>query len=95
VADFQSALTRAIETRDDNDGQLVLEGRNVRTGPDGQVRFMPTPIPGHNLLFHDQANRQVEQQMAALAENTLMFNVTAELLRGQFEGLEKAIRQRM
>ena len=95
VADFQNALAKAIDNRDDNGGRLVLKGRQVRTGNDGTTLYRPADVTAHNLLFHDLANRQIEKQMAALAENTLTYNMTAELMRTQFEGLKKAIRGRV
>ncbi len=95
VSDFQRAMTKAIRQRDRTGGRLVLSGEQVRTGPDGRLLARPGPAEGHDLLFHDQANRQVEREMSALAENTLTYNLAAELLRRQFESLKTAIRQRL
>ena len=94
VADFQQALRRAADEKAPT-GRLVLNGRAVRTGDDGRLVVQPTATPGHNFLHVDQGNRQVEKQMTALAENTLTYNIAAELLRKQFDGLKTAIRQRM
>lgn len=94
VSDFQNALSDAIRNKGANGGQLVLRGQQVRTGDHGGLVFSPDAAKGYNVLSRDQANRHVEKQMSAMAENSLTFNVASELLRKQFEGLKQAIRQR-
>lgn len=95
VSDFQKAMSRAIATRDRTGGRLVLDGEQVKTNSAGRTVFTPSPVDGNNVRFHDQGNRSVEKQMASLAENTLTYNIAAELLRKQFDGLKTAIRQRL
>jgi flagellar basal-body rod protein FlgB len=95
VADFQQALAKALENRGTAGGPLVLAGRQVRSGPDGRLMARPQPAEGFDVVFGDQANRQVEREMAALAENTLTHNVAAELLRFQFNQVRTAIRQKL
>lgn len=98
VADFQQALGKALSEQSAGPGRggaLVLRGRQVRTGSDGRLQFRPAPAENFNVTFGDRANRHVEKEMSALAENALTYNIAAELLRSQFEGLKKAIRQKM
>ncbi|MCG3180680.1 MAG: hypothetical protein BIFFINMI_03043 [Phycisphaerae bacterium] len=92
VSDFQQSLAKALDERGRNSGRLVLGGRQVRTGRDGRTAYHAMPVEGNNVLFGDGANRQIERQMAALAENTLTYNTAAELLRVQFAQLKVAIR---
>ncbi len=40
----------------------------------------------------DQNNVNMEQEMATLAENNLMFNATSQMIAGKFGGLKGAIR---
>ena len=40
-------------------------------------------------------NRFVEKQLSDLAQNSLLHNVTAELLRGQYNSMQTAIRERL
>ncbi len=94
VKEFQRAMADAIDSRR-RGRPLQLDGRGMKTDAAGRLVFQPEAAEGHNIRFNDQGNRNVEKQMSALAENTLTFNLAAELLRGQFEGLKKAIRQRV
>ncbi len=51
--------------------------------------------PHRGLLFHDGANRSMEQLMSDQAKNALMHNVAIELLRQQFQTLELALKERV
>ena len=50
--------------------------------------------PETGMLFHDGANRSMEQLMSDQAKNALMHNVAVELLRRQFQTLEMALKDR-
>jgi flagellar basal-body rod protein FlgB len=109
VADFQQALTKALKDGASRpvlgsgqagvfgpgNSSLVLRGRQVRTDAAGRLVANPEPAEKFNVTFHDRGNRSVEKEMSALAENTLAYNIAAELLRNQFATLKMAIRQKL
>jgi flagellar basal body rod protein FlgB len=47
------------------------------------------------MLFHDGANRSMEQLESDQAKNALMHNVAIELLRQQFQTMELALKERV
>ena len=93
VSAFQQALARALERRDPTPGSpLKIEGtREFRQEADGHLRFSPSRRPQENILFHDGTSNRIEKQMQNLAETVMMHQAVVELLRGQYEGLKKAI----
>lgn len=95
---FQAQLGEAVERRrrrpDPVAGELPLrDSRAVRFGRDG-LDVRPQTVD-ENILFHDRNNRDLERIMQDLAENTLMHNASVEFLRGEFELLRMAIRERV
>jgi flagellar basal-body rod protein FlgB len=93
---FQSALQAAAKKREETGGALELEStREFRVDPQGLLEVTPSETPTENLLFQDGTNASIERQMAQLAENAMMNQVSAELLKGYFDGLAKAIRGRV
>ena len=50
--------------------------------------------PQRGMLFHDGANRSMEQLMTDQAKNALMHNFVIELLRKQFQTMEMALKDR-
>lgn len=93
---FQTALRDAAAKRKTQGGDLEIAASNeFRTGAGGLLEVTPVDEPAENLLFHDGTNARIEQQMAMLAENTMVNQAAAELLRGAYGGLEKAIRGRV
>jgi len=91
---FQSALRRALDEKGrDTEKRLdVRAGRQVSTRRDGTLSIQPGDRPVDNALFHDGTNLSLEREMAELAETGMMHDLAASLLRGNFEGLRKAIR---
>ncbi len=95
---FFATLREAVERRAkggasaplamESTGQLEWDGR-------GRLRAQASPVANSNILFHDGNNRFVEKQMSEMAQNAMLHNVTAELLRGQYSGLQTAIRGRL
>ena len=77
---FQHMLAERVEQRD-------------ASGP-GSVDFsdvqQEVDEPRRGMLFHDGANRSMEQLMSDQAKNALMHNVAIELLRQQYQTLEAA-----
>ncbi len=81
---FQEMIRDRLEQRED-------------AGP-GEVRFddirSDIEEPQRGMLFHDGANRSMEQLMTDQAKNALMHNVAVEMLRRQFQTLELALKDR-
>ncbi len=94
---FQRSLREAINQQKETRSPTfqLADGSDFRVGKDGRLRVMPTERPADNVLFHDHTNASVEKQMALMGENAAMHQTAAELLRGRFEGLLKAIRGRL
>lgn len=102
VEDFHEALGEAVEHRraasrgegGTRGGQLEFEGNSeVKMHPDGTMELRPR-TPTGNILFHDRNDRDLEKSMQALAENVAAFRVASEFLRGRYEMLNTAIRER-
>ena len=51
--------------------------------------------PKRGILFHDGANRSMEQLMSDQAKNALMHNLAIELLRKQYSAMEMALKERV
>jgi flagellar basal-body rod protein FlgB len=81
---FQEMLAQRVEQRDS-------------AGP-GAVGFDDIDAeleePERGMLFHDGANRSVEQLMSDQAKNALMHNFVIELLRKQYQTMELALKDR-
>ena len=93
--EFQRALGEAFERRaDDARKPFVVESGQVRTDERGSLRVTPSRKPVDNILFHDGTNLSVEREMADLAENAMMHQMTTTLLKDRLDGIQKAIRGR-
>ena len=94
VAGFQQALGKAFaEHKKDYKKNFVVEsGDEVGTDERGNLKVTPSDRPVRNILFHDGTNLSLERQMADLAETGMTHEMAATLLRGNFDGLRKAIR---
>ena len=93
VKSFQSALREAADKR--GTGELkISSGREFRVSSAGLLEVTPTEEPPENVLFQDCTNARIEKEMASLAENTMVNQAAAELLKSQFGSVEKAIRGR-
>jgi len=97
VAEFQGMLGKAIREARDAGGPLRLESSaNIEVSRRGDsLEFKPVEREEANLLFHDGNNRSIEQEMSELAKNALMHRTAIEILRGQFNALETAIRGKL
>jgi len=96
VAEFQKMLGLVIEKSRRTGGALRLESTpNIRVRSTGGLDFQPVERSRANLLFHDQGNRGVEQEMTEAVKNVLLHRVATEVLRKQYETLEAAIRGRL
>jgi flagellar basal-body rod protein FlgB len=96
VSAFQSALREAAEHRNSRGGDFRLPTTGqVRTNAAGRLAVTPSREPAENTLFQDGTNARIERQMALLAENAMMNQVTVEMLKGYYGGIAKAIRGRL
>jgi len=94
VLGFQRALRRAFDQRggDKSIPFNVENGREVRTNDHGMLEIMPSEQPTRNILSHDGTNQSLERQMADIAEKVMVHEMAGTLLRGNVNGLRKAIR---
>lgn len=94
TAVFQEALGQALARRsEDPTGVFELPAsQQFHTDSGGRLVVTPTEEPPENILFHDGTNARLERQMAMLAENAMMHQMVAELLKSRFSGLKQAIR---
>ena len=91
---FQKALRRALDEKgSDASKPFVISGSNqFRTGPDGRLRVTPQLEPVANILLHDGTNGSIETMMSDLAANGMMYQAASTILKGYYNGLQKAIR---
>jgi flagellar basal-body rod protein FlgB len=92
--EFFRTLDDAVRRRDAAGAGARLEmraGRHLRWDRNGRLQAKPAELKNSNILFHDENNRSVEKQMSAMAQNALLHNMTAELLRGKYGLLKAAI----
>ena len=95
AAAFQRALGKAFDRRARGPIEpFVVEGRGFHTDTAGALKVTPSFRPPDNILFHDGTNMSLEREMADLAENAMMHEMTSTLLWGKIDGLRKAIRGR-
>jgi flagellar basal-body rod protein FlgB len=97
TATFQKELRRAVDAAVRSpEGEFDLRSTSqFRVNDRGWLEVSPQTEPAENILFHDRTNVRIEEQMADLAENAMMHQLTSELLRDRYEGLTKAIRGRI
>lgn len=104
---FQGALAEALErARQETagarpvavDGGLAFDDAGpvsfTRSGVVLEPEALEPEVLADGILFHDGGDRSVERLMQRLTENAYAFRVASQLLRGQFETLNSAIRER-
>jgi flagellar basal-body rod protein FlgB len=91
---FQRSLREALDARATNPQRPFKLPRTPQTWEDeaGRLRVAPSVSPPANVLSHDGTNHSIERLMSDLAETTMTHELATGLLRGQYEGLRKAIR---
>jgi flagellar basal-body rod protein FlgB len=93
VGKFQQALRHAVEERRSSPVN-VFEPQStdeVCFEPGGsRVAARPEEAP-MSVAFHDRGIRSMEYLMSEMADNALAHNVTAQLLRGKYDQIAKAI----
>jgi len=97
-AQFQAQLREAVERRRSESGS---DGQPLRMADSEQLEFengRMNPRPqraNENIMFHDKNNRNLEQEMQDLAENTMMHRASVRLLKNEFDLINTAIRERV
>lgn len=91
---FQAKLKAAIEERDTGGvhslGQGGLAGgETIQYDPFAKVRD-----DMNNILYHDQSNVGLEQQVAAMTKNHMQHNLALTILNSQFRMLQTAVSER-
>jgi len=99
IADFQAALSRAVDRRREASGgtrgRLDLHSTSeVRLNRGGGVSITPLTPLGHT-PFHDRSSRNLERTMQAMVENASMFRITSDLLRSRMALVRSAIGERV
>ena len=96
LAAFQSKLREAVDRRkSDPAGRLAIEpSEEFAVGRDGRLRVSPTTEGRENILFHDGTSRSVEAEMSEVAKNALLHRMCMYLLKGSYDGMMKAIKQK-
>lgn len=87
VQGFRGELARAVRARRARTGG---EHGPLSGSPETRIRTSDRQV-----LYHDRNNRDVERLMQNLAENTLAFRMTTDLIRRQNDLLRTAISQRV
>jgi len=91
---FQAALRDSIEQRAlDQDGRLTLDDGAPVAFSHAGVELKPEVL-ADNILFHDGNDRSVDRLLQRVTENVYAFRAASQLLRGQFETINAAIRER-
>lgn len=91
VEQFQSNLREAIASRNDADGDAISSLGGQRPDVDAVEKI------GKNLsgiLYHDQSNVGLEQQVAAITKNHMEHNLALTILNSQFRMLTTAVSER-
>jgi len=98
-AAFQKALGEAIDGRrarfGGHRGGLEFSGsREIGLDRRGNIRLAPKPI-NRAALRHDRNNSDLDSTMKDIAENTMVYRMSAELLRSRFNLIQSAITERV
>jgi flagellar basal-body rod protein FlgB len=97
--DFQKALAKAVDKRrgetSGTHGELEFGGNSeVQAASSGRLSITPKTASG-NILRHDRNNSDLERMMQDLAENTLTYRATADLIKREHDLVKMAISQRV
>ncbi len=85
VDDFQSTLKEALESPGSLGG---VDGISRSQSPAQKVRDVSKQV-----LFHDQSDVSLEQQVTDISKNQAMHDIAIGLMRSQFKSLQVAIRE--
>jgi flagellar basal-body rod protein FlgB len=97
IKDFQKNLAKAVDQRRAQtggmQGDLSVDDSREITQSQGALSLHPR-TPSGNILYHDRNNRDLERMMQDLAENSLNYKATVDLMRRENDLLRSAISQR-
>ena len=97
AAEFFESLNEAVGRRAKGGAGASLEMKstnNLKWDRNGKLQATAVESES-NILFHDKNNRFVEKQMSLMAQNAMLHNVAAEMLKGQYNKLQMAISGRL
>ena len=96
VSEFRQALDNAMEERQNgNAREFNLTGTdNIHVGPQGEVRFDQVNAIESTIMRNNENTVGIDQAMSELSKNSLLHNVSSNVLNSLFKGLETAIRGR-
>ena len=90
---FQEKLKAAIGERDSGVGSLgagpLATGEQIASDP-----FARVSDNMNNILYHDDSNVGLEQQVAAITKNHMQHNLALTILNSQFRLLQTAVSER-
>lgn len=96
---FQRTLRDAIQRRRESTGGMtgaldMSDSNEVEVDGRGRLTLNPKTGSG-SILFHDRTNRDLERQMQANAENSLVYRMATEMLRGRYQQIKDALAERV
>ncbi len=86
---FQARLREAMHTRDEQQQPIS----QVPMSTSDPLAKVTQSLDG--ILYHDNNNRSLEHQVAAIADNELQHNMALALLSKQFQLLQTAVSERV
>lgn len=87
---FQTRLAAALKQRD---AEGPVSPGDLAAFPNRRLEHVSEDMEG--LLFHDNSNGALEQQVAALAKNQQQHNLAIAVMTNQFRLLQTAISERV
>ncbi|MCA9245971.1 MAG: flagellar basal body rod protein FlgB [Planctomycetales bacterium] len=88
---FEKKLAAAISSRD-SAASVVSPGQDISID---QAKLNEVGENLESILYHDESNVGLEQQVAQIAKNQAQHNLAIALMRQQFSLLEAAISERV
>ena len=91
---FQQSLRDALD-RSAAAGKETLELRGnaqFTTDAAGRVEVQPAVEPAANVLFHDGTNARLERTVSDVNENSLLYELSTNWLRGRYQNVLSAIK---
>jgi flagellar basal-body rod protein FlgB len=95
--EFQTRLKEAVESRREKalsptyEINARLAGRSPATGHDGMDRVRESM---KSILYHDNSDVSIEQQVAEISKNHSLHNLALNLMTSQFRLMRAAITER-
>lgn len=91
VDTFQQRLREAIDARREAPEQFTAGV--LTNSPDDEMRQVRESMK--SILYHDQSNVGLEQQVTEIVKNQSLHNMAIVILRNQFDVLQAAISERV